>query len=143
MFATLHALKQMGVRLVLDDFGTGYSSLSYLLKLPVDRVKIDKSFVQRQPFDPAARAIVEAIIELALHLGLVLTAEGVETEQQLAILRQQGCTVVQGWLFARPMRAGEIAARFWPSWTQAVDPGAMRRGVLADAHPFGIAPQGG
>ena len=115
VLATLHALKQMGIRLVLDDFGTGYSSLSYLLKLPVDRVKIDKSFVQRQPFDPAARAIVEAIIELAMHLGLALTAEGVETEQHLAILRQQGCTVVQGWLFARPMRETAIAARFWPS----------------------------
>ncbi len=115
VLATLHALKQMGVRLVLDDFGTGYSSLSYLLKLPVDRVKIDKSFVQRQPFDPAARAIVEAIIELALHLGLALTAEGVETEQHLAILRQQGCALVQGWLFARPMHAADIAPRFWPS----------------------------
>ncbi|MGH7041746.1 MAG: EAL domain-containing protein, partial [Acetobacteraceae bacterium] len=111
----LRQLRDLDVRISLDDFGTGYSSLSYLLKLPVDRVKIDKSFVQRQPFDPAARAIVEAIIELSLHLGLALTAEGVETEQHLAILRHQGCSVVQGWLFSRPMRAAEIARRFWPS----------------------------
>ncbi len=127
VLGTLHALKQMGVRLVLDDFGTGYSSLSYLLKLPVDRVKIDRSFVQRQPFDPAARAIVEAIIELALHLGLALTAEGVETEQHLAILRQQGCALVQGWLFARPMRAADIAPRFWPSRQSGTAPPATSR----------------
>ncbi|MDE2580703.1 MAG: EAL domain-containing protein [Rhodospirillales bacterium] len=131
VLATLHALKQMGVRLVLDDFGTGYSSLSYLLKLPVDRVKIDKSFVQRQPFDPAARAIVEAIIELALHLGLALTAEGVETEQHLAILRQQGCSVVQGWLFARPMREDAIVARFWPSRAPPGVPAAQHADTAA------------
>ena len=77
-------------------------------------MKIDKSFVQRQQSDPAARVIVEAIIELAMHLGLGLTAEGVETEQQLAILRQQGCATVQGWLFARPMSGDTIVARFWP-----------------------------
>jgi diguanylate cyclase (GGDEF)-like protein len=127
VLATLHALKQLGVRLVLDDFGTGYSSLSYLLKLPVDRVKIDKSFVQRQPFDPAARAIVEAIIELALHLGMALTAEGVETEQHLAILRQQGCALVQGWLFARPMRLADIGPRFWPTRASGPAPAGPSR----------------
>jgi diguanylate cyclase (GGDEF)-like protein len=141
VLASLHALKQMGVRLVLDDFGTGYSSLSYLLKLPVDRVKIDKSFVQRQPFDPAARAIVEAIIELALHLGLALTAEGVETEQHLAILRQQGCSVVQGWLFARPMRTADIAARFWPGRgpepRQGGEPATRAAASLALPQPTG------
>lgn len=96
-------LKSLGVRIAMDDFGTGYSSLSYLHQLPIDVLKIDRSFVERLQDADGTRPIVEAIISMARHLGLTVVAEGVETQQQYAILRQAGCDAVQGFLFARPM----------------------------------------
>jgi diguanylate cyclase (GGDEF)-like protein/PAS domain S-box-containing protein len=104
----LHTLKHLGVRLAIDDFGTGYSSLSYLHTLPVDVVKIDKSFIDRLDGGHEGRAVVSTIIELAHALGLTSTAEGVEETDQLEVLRQLGCDTVQGYLFARPMSADEL-----------------------------------
>jgi EAL domain-containing protein (putative c-di-GMP-specific phosphodiesterase class I) len=101
--AALTSFREMGIRLALDDFGTGYSSLSNLLRLRFDKVKIDKSFVQGQHRDSKARAIVEAILAMSQHIGLLVTAEGVETNAQLTTLRAQGCPLVQGHLLGWPM----------------------------------------
>jgi EAL domain-containing protein (putative c-di-GMP-specific phosphodiesterase class I) len=109
VLGVLRELKASGVRIALDDFGTGYSSLSYLLRLPFDKIKIDKSFVQGQSTDPGARAILDAILLMSRRLGLEVVAEGVETEQQLAMIRAQHCTEIQGFLLARPMPADEVA----------------------------------
>ena len=104
--AMLRALKRQGVRMVLDDFGTGYSSLSNLHRCPFDKVKIDRSFIQTlaDRDSDGARAIVGAIVVMSHRLGLVVTAEGVETTAQLAMLRVYNCDLVQGFLLARPMR---------------------------------------
>ena len=106
--ATLRALKRLGVRLAIDDFGTGYSSLSYLKRFPVDVVKIDKSFVDGLGDSPVDREIVAAVIRLAAAVGMQTVAEGVETTGQLEQLRLLGCTLVQGYLLARPQPAAEL-----------------------------------
>ena len=103
----LHTLRGLGVRVALDDFGTGYSSLSYLQSFPFDKIKIDRSFVIALETRPGAAAIVKAIIDLAGALGMETTAEGVEEAGQLAILRKQGATSIQGFLFSRPLPAAE------------------------------------
>jgi diguanylate cyclase (GGDEF)-like protein len=110
-FATLGRLHKLGVRIALDDFGTGYSSLSFLQKFPFDRVKIDRSFVH-ELLDGRAeqRLIARAVVRFAVSLGKTTTAEGVETEEQLDILRAERCTEMQGYYFSRPKRAAEIAA---------------------------------
>jgi EAL domain-containing protein (putative c-di-GMP-specific phosphodiesterase class I) len=100
--ATLRALKRLGVRLVLDDFGTGYSSLSYLRRFPFDKLKIDQSFMKGLGEDGESDAIVRAILALGHSLRLEVTAEGVETETQLRMLRHYGCDHVQGFLLGRP-----------------------------------------
>ncbi|MGH8605548.1 MAG: EAL domain-containing protein, partial [Gammaproteobacteria bacterium] len=99
----LEALKALGVSIAIDDFGTGYSSLSVLKHLPIDRIKIDQSFVRDIPGDADDVAIVEAIVSLSRTLRLCVIAEGVETEGQLAILRRLGCEEGQGYLFSRPL----------------------------------------
>ncbi len=99
----LNELKTLGVKLALDDFGTGYSSLSYLRNFPFDVIKIDRSFIKDLGADASARAIVQAIVALGKALGLSVTAEGVETEDQLAALAADQCDEVQGFLLARPM----------------------------------------
>lgn len=109
---TMASLRSMGVTFALDDFGTGYSSLSNLLRFQFDAVKIDKCFVQTQTSDAEARAIVEAIVVMSRHIGLAVTAEGVETEEQLALLRHQGCPVVQGYLVGRPMPGWQVPGYF-------------------------------
>ncbi len=103
----ISALKELGVRLAIDDFGTGYSSLGYLRNLPVDVLKVDRTFVQGLPSSPEDTAIVRTVITLAHALGLEVTAEGVETEEQLARLRELECSGAQGYHFSRPL---EVAA---------------------------------
>lgn len=110
--ATLAKLKALGVRIAMDDFGTGHSSLGHLQRLPFDKLKIDRSFVDRLENGPRDRAIVAAIVDLARALGMTTCAEGVETDGQLDALRQTGCQEVQGFLLARPLPAEEFAARF-------------------------------
>nr|WP_301288582.1 MULTISPECIES: EAL domain-containing protein [Methylorubrum] len=102
----LHRLRAMGVRIALDDFGTGYSSLSYLCRFPFDKIKIDRSFV-RDIDEPVAAAVVRAVVGLGERLGMAITAEGVETQKQLARVRRKGCTEVQGFLLGRPLPAAE------------------------------------
>jgi diguanylate cyclase (GGDEF)-like protein len=94
----LHQLRDIGVRISLDDFGTGYASLAYLRRLPLDKIKIDQTFTRGLPDAPDATAIVRAVVRLAADLGMVTTAEGVETEAQLDLLAQLGCTQAQGYL---------------------------------------------
>ncbi len=107
--AVLAGLKALGVRIAMDDFGTGYSSLSYLQRMPIDKLKIDQSFTRVLGTDPAARPLVRSIIGIARDLGIASLAEGVETELQAQMLREEGCVAVQGYLFGRPM-AGEAFA---------------------------------
>ena len=106
--ASLQALRALGIGIALDDFGTGYSSLGYLQRFPFSRLKIDRSFVQMLGRDDGAHAIVDAILAMAQSLRLRVTAEGVETAQQLAVLQAQGCGTVQGYLLGRPMPANQV-----------------------------------
>ncbi|AQZ95861.1 putative bifunctional diguanylate cyclase/phosphodiesterase [Halopseudomonas phragmitis] len=101
---TLHRLKALGVRIALDDFGTGFSSLSYLKRLPIDKIKIDRSFIQELSTDCHDAAIIQGIISMAQHLSLTVVAEGVETESQVAFLKGCRCNVLQGYYFAKPMK---------------------------------------
>ncbi len=105
---TLSELRDLGVKIAIDDFGTGYSSLGYLRHLPVDAIKLDRAFVRGLGADAGSLAIVEGITALAHSLGLSVTAEGIETEEQLAYVRSAGCDRGQGYLFARPSPAREI-----------------------------------
>jgi EAL domain-containing protein (putative c-di-GMP-specific phosphodiesterase class I) len=104
-------LRELGLSIALDDFGTGYSLPGYLKQFVADRVKIDRSFVTGLPDDRFDRAIVEAMIRMAHDLDLEVTAEGVESREQAAFLASRGCDLLQGYLFARPMPADEIAVR--------------------------------
>jgi diguanylate cyclase (GGDEF)-like protein len=108
--AQLRRLKELGVKLSIDDFGTGYSSLSYLQRFQVDKLKIDQSFVRGLTGNAQDQAIVTAIVQMARSLGLHTTAEGIEDEATRALLAELGCDQGQGFLFARPMAAGELAA---------------------------------
>ncbi|MBR0754536.1 EAL domain-containing protein [Bradyrhizobium jicamae] len=107
--AVLHELRGFGVRISLDDFGTGYSSLSYLRSFPFDKIKIDRSFVTDLATRDESMAIVRAVTGLGKSLGIVTTAEGVETDAQFDLLRQEGCTQAQGYLFSPPRPAAEVA----------------------------------
>jgi diguanylate cyclase (GGDEF)-like protein len=112
-YETLHAVRKLGFSLSLDDFGTGYSSLSYLRHFPVDKIKIDQSFVSHLGSRPESSAIVKAIIDMADALGLKVIAEGVETNDQVQRLTQSGCNHFQGYFFSRPVEArviGELLA---------------------------------
>ena len=106
--ATLSHIKALGVAISMDDFGTGYSSLSYLRKFPFDKIKIDQSFVQGLSDQEESRAIIRAVTGLGRSLGILTTAEGVETPQQLEALRSEGCNEVQGYYFSAPVPAADI-----------------------------------
>ena len=107
---TLHRLRALGVRISMDDFGTGYSSLSYLRSFPFDKIKIDRSFMQGLTPQEDSVAIIKAVIGLGRSLGMSTTAEGIETEAQLAVIREQGCTEAQGYLFSPPLPASGVDA---------------------------------
>ena len=107
--ATLHQLRDLGVRISMDDFGTGYSSLSYLRKFPFDKIKIDRSFVRDLAETDGCMAIVRAVMDLGYGLGMSTTAEGVETVEQLAHLKREGCVEAQGYLISPPRPAKAVA----------------------------------
>jgi EAL domain-containing protein (putative c-di-GMP-specific phosphodiesterase class I) len=124
--ALLHQLQAEGVRIALDDFGTGYSSLSYLRSFPFDPIKIDRSFVRHIDTNDGSCLIVGAIVALAQGLGMTTLAEGVETQEQLEKVREQGCALVQGYLFSRPHPRSEVSAliqtlRICPSLPYVID----------------------
>jgi len=118
----LNELRNMGVQIACDDFGTGYSSFSYIQNLAFDRIKIDQSFVRQLGVNPAASRIVQAILAMARTLGMEVTAEGVETEQQFSILEKLGCDEIQGFLLGGPMPAEAVSA-------------TLRANVMACASP--------
>ncbi len=105
---TMTELRAMGVRIDLDDFGTGYSSLSYLHQFPIDTLKIDRSFIQRIGSTDEALEIVNTILALASSLDMEVVAEGVETEQQLVLLRQMRCSYAQGYHLSRPVEGSQF-----------------------------------
>ncbi|MFF5081836.1 putative bifunctional diguanylate cyclase/phosphodiesterase [Actinoplanes sp. NPDC000266] len=115
--AHLHALRADGVRVAIDDFGTGYSSLAYLRDLPIDTLKIDKSFMPADPADRRQTALVRAVVDLARSLDLTTVAEGIETDHHADLLRELGCDRGQGYLFARPAPAAQITALLTEAWT--------------------------
>jgi predicted signal transduction protein with EAL and GGDEF domain len=119
--ATLHRLRTLGVQIVMDDFGTGYSSLSYLRSFPFDKIKIDQSFIRDLTVKEDASKIVRAIASLATSLNMRTTAEGVETQQQLSMVRDLVCTEMQGFLFSRPMPSAEMSAMFLSCAGKAAD----------------------
>jgi diguanylate cyclase (GGDEF)-like protein len=108
VLAMLHRIKHLGARIAMDDFGTGYSSLSYLRSFPFDKIKIDQSFIGGMSKKKDGLAILRAIVGLGRSVGIVTTAEGVETRKQLEILRSEGCTEAQGYLFSKPRPVAEL-----------------------------------
>jgi diguanylate cyclase (GGDEF)-like protein len=128
--STLRKLRELGVATSIDDYGTGYSSLAYIKQLPVNELKIDRAFVSGMEADRRNAAIVRSTIELGHNLGLVVVAEGVETEHELAELRRFGCDEAQGFLFARPMAAAALER--WLSGARD-KPAGQRSDVLGEA----------
>jgi EAL domain-containing protein (putative c-di-GMP-specific phosphodiesterase class I) len=128
----LDQLIALGVKLSLDDFGTGYSSLGYLRKTRFDTIKIDKSFVQGAAKNvPESVAIIRAVVAMAESLGMATTAEGVETDQELELVRKLGCTKIQGYLFGRPMPLAETMRILQPD-VEAKEEEIYRRAAARD-----------
>jgi EAL domain-containing protein (putative c-di-GMP-specific phosphodiesterase class I) len=119
--AALDEVAALGVGIAIDDFGTGYSGLAYLKRLPIDTVKIDQSFVRDLTIDPDDLAIVTAIVAMAKSLQVGVVAEGVETEEQLEVLKRLGCHRAQGFLLAAPMNAAAVSRLLGRSSTIAAD----------------------
>lgn len=132
--ATLEALNCHGVQIALDDFGTGYSSMNYLKRMPLNNLKVDKSFVQGLPHDRDNHAIVRAILSLAKNLGFSVTAEGVETIEQVEALRGMACDSLQGYYFSRPVPAADIPALLNRTWDMegATNPPDLEASIALD-----------
>jgi EAL domain-containing protein (putative c-di-GMP-specific phosphodiesterase class I) len=113
--ATLHQLRALGIRIALDDFGTGYSSLSYLHRFPFDKIKIDRSFVKNIGDEGASSAIIQAVVNIANASNMTTTAEGVEQAWQREMLRELGCTEMQGYLFSPAVAAVEVRQLLLPA----------------------------
>ena len=124
LLSALHQIRRLGVGLAIDDFGTGYSSLAYLRRLPVDVVKLDRTFASGLGSDPACEAIIALSVELSHRLGLTVIAEGVETEAAFEALRRHGCDLAQGYWICRPSPAAEITA-----WLAAAARPGLRSGA--------------
>ncbi len=105
----LRAIRDLGVAIVVDDFGTGYSSLAYLIQFPIDKIKIDRSFINDVIENPANAAIVDTIVVMAHTLGMIVVGEGVETEAQEAYLRARGCDQAQGYRYSQAVPVGELS----------------------------------
>ena len=136
----LRILRVIGVHLALDDFGTGYSSLAHLQQLPVDELKIDRAFIADLATDSRSAAICRAITTLGRALGLAVTAEGIETEAQVTLTRQLGCTHAQGYHFSRPLPAAEFSrlledASCTPRTARAVTSKPIDRRVIISTEP--------
>jgi len=134
--AILQQLRNEGIRVAIDDFGTGYSSLAYLHQLPLDTLKIDKSFVRDMHADPTLGAVIQTVISLSSRLRLDTVAEGVETDADVAALRRMGCKLGQGYLFSHPLpasEAGDLIGRTVrrPSGTLVVVPDAKAEEAVA------------
>jgi EAL domain-containing protein (putative c-di-GMP-specific phosphodiesterase class I) len=129
----LEELRRLGIRLSIDDFGTGYSSLSYLHQLPVDELKIDRSFVNRIAPGTADAHLVEAIVGMAHALGLAVVAEGVETADQLELLADLGCERAQGYLFSQPVTAAKMRDQLTARHPQSPHPGGRTSPALGGA----------
>ncbi|MFT4438716.1 putative bifunctional diguanylate cyclase/phosphodiesterase [Caballeronia sp. 15715] len=139
VLCVLRQLQRIGVSIAMDDFGTGYSSLSYLTMFPFDRIKIDQSFTRGIGQRPEAEAVIRAVMGICTNLGIVSTAEGVETNAQLDFLSRAGCDEAQGYLFSPPRPEQEVA-NFLASWTPSE---SSRAAVLADTRTGQSAIQGG
>jgi EAL domain-containing protein (putative c-di-GMP-specific phosphodiesterase class I) len=124
----LKAWKQLGVRIAMDDFGTGHSSLSSLSRLPVDRLKLDRSLVQRMTLDRKGAAVVRLVVSLGAELDMEVIAEGLETEEQLQMLRDFGCPQAQGYLLGRPMTAELVQVALGKTWGNRAMPLRARVG---------------
>jgi EAL domain-containing protein (putative c-di-GMP-specific phosphodiesterase class I) len=120
----LFRLRELGVRIAMDDFGTGYSSLSHLQRFPLDKIKIDRSFINNMAADASSLNIVRAVAALASGLGVAATAEGVETREQLDLIRSEGCTEMQGFLLSKPVPAHELGALFVAQGLERAEPAA-------------------
>jgi len=129
---TLHALHDLGVRLSVDDYGTGYASMLYLKDLPIDELKIDRSFVARMTEETQQRVLTQSVIDLGHNLGLSVVAEGVEDAAVCQALRASGCDIAQGYLYSRPVPAEEILAWHTPESTVDIP---LQRGVTELAEP--------
>ena len=128
--------KELGVQIAVDDFGTGYSSLSYLSRLPVDRLKLDRSFIHRMHVERKTAAIVRSVLALGREMDIAVLAEGIENERQFDMLEQMGCLQVQGYLFAKPAPAMEARALLSMPWGTRLMPvfrpeNAAKRGLHA------------
>ena len=110
--ATLHKLKRLGIKTTLDDFGIGYSSLSYLINLPIDSVKIDRSFIEQMSSRSEAKSIVSAIINLCQSINLLVVAEGIENYEEFEYLKNCNCEIGQGYYFSKPLTIEALEQRY-------------------------------
>jgi EAL domain-containing protein (putative c-di-GMP-specific phosphodiesterase class I) len=122
----LHQLRALGAKIAMDDFGTGYSSLSYIRSFPFDKIKIDRTFISDSSDRPEGEAIIRAIAELGASLGMETTAEGIETTEQMELVRRLGCTEGQGYLISRPLPLADML-KFIARRGRAASPALKRR----------------